>query len=238
MMNAGGKRTFRDDQEQAVPKKARAAEKAPFRLTQLQGDPVQSRRTNDEIHSSIDLGPVVTAVIDTLQYQRLRRVKQLGTAEYVYINTNHNRFEHSIGVAFLARKMISRVRHRQPQLPCDAKDELCIELAGLLHDIGHGPFSHVYESFIKHSHPAFLEENEHYSEYYKDEKDCTHQLPEVNVKKWKHEEGKFLYGTRLGFCGICPMLISSDVPVFYTPTASSRLCFFVWHLSCSIAQND
>jgi hypothetical protein len=117
---------------------------------------VTRRRTNDEIHSSIQLGPVLTCILDTPPMQRLRGLKQLGTAEYVYVNVNHNRFEHSLGVAALAETLCQKIRCNQPSLHCTAKDVLCVQLAGLLHDIGHGPFSHAYEDFVRVQHPQYL----------------------------------------------------------------------------------
>eukprot|EP00977_Amphora_coffeiformis_P016195 scaffold4940_cov163-Amphora_coffeaeformis.AAC.10 len=152
-----------------------------FKLRQLKIDPVQSRRTNDEIHTSVDMHPVMTAFMDTPQFQRLRQIKQLGVAEYVYCNTNHSRFEHSLGVAFLARKMCERIHTRQPQLPCTAKDVLCVELAGLLHDIGHGPFSHIYEVFVTKHHPAYMEKNPNLETHYVG-------LPKFKPELWKHEQ--------------------------------------------------
>lgn len=160
-----------------------------FQLRQLKGDPVQSRRTNDEIHTSVDMHPVMTALMDTPQFQRLRQIKQTGVSEYVYCNTNHNRFEHSIGVAFLARKMCERIRTRQPQLPCTAKDVLCVQLAGLLHDIGHGPFSHSYEDFVKNIQPAYIKQNPHLKKHYECFRhDKAFRELDDNPKDWEHEE--------------------------------------------------
>jgi deoxynucleoside triphosphate triphosphohydrolase SAMHD1 len=147
-----------------------------FRVTQLVGDscssspssssssssmlnPLDRRRTNDEIHKSIDLCPVMTAFIDTAVFQRLRSIKQLGTAQYVYMTANHSRFEHSLGVAHLAEKLCRKIMERQPVLQCTEKDVLCVKLAGLFHDLGHGPFSHVYEKFVKDSLPNYLNAN-------------------------------------------------------------------------------
>lgn len=106
-----------------------------------------TRRTNDEIHSTIRLCPTTSRIIDTPEFQRLKGIKQLGTADYVYMNCNTTRFEHSIGVMELARRMATNIRQRQPHLQVTDRDVLCVSLAGLLHDVGHGPFSHVYEQF-------------------------------------------------------------------------------------------
>ena len=119
---------------------------------------LRGRHTNDEIHSSIDIScPVFCAILDTPQVQRLHNLRQLGTSFHVYMNCNHTRFEHSVGVAHLAGHLCSKIRERQPQLPCTDKDVLCVRLAGLLHDIGHGPFSHTYERFVTKSLPEHLQ---------------------------------------------------------------------------------
>ena len=96
------------------------------------------------------------ALVDTPQFQRLRYIKQLGASNNVYMCTNHTRFEHSIGVARLAQRICEGIRRRQPSLPCSSKDILCVKLAGLLHDIGHGPFSHAFEVFVKTAFPAYF----------------------------------------------------------------------------------
>lgn len=208
MLRNAGKRSFdndNDDGKQLSFKKTRA----DFKLRQLKGNPIQNRRTNDEIHKSIDFCPVMTALIDTPQFQRLRGIKQLGTAEYVYSNANHNRFEHSLGVADLARRMCERIHTRQPQLPCTEKDQLCIKLAGLLHDIGHGPFSHIFEGFLLHACPAYLKENPHLEKYYKAE-----ESPKIDAKVWCHEEVSLkMIDAALAHIGLAIDLDNLDAPL-------------------------
>ena len=65
------------------------------------------------------------------------------------MNAGHNRFEHSLGVMHLADKMCRQIQRRQPQLGVTEKDVLCVKLAGLCHDLGHGPFSHAFEHVFK-----------------------------------------------------------------------------------------
>ena len=102
----------------------------PYQVRSLTALYRDSRRTNDEIHSSISFGPVMTCLIDTPPMQRLRGLKQLGCAEFVYMNCNHNRFEHSLGVAHLAESLCRRIRIQQPSLQCTEKDVLCVQIAG------------------------------------------------------------------------------------------------------------
>lgn len=86
-------------------------------------------------------------LIDTKEFQRLRRIRQLGAASLVFHGAEHSRFAHSIGVAFLAKKIFDRIRS-DPNFPADsdAQNSRNAVLAGaLLHDIGHGPFSHLFE---------------------------------------------------------------------------------------------
>ena len=104
------------------------------------------KRTNDSIHSTINLCPAMQVLMDGNPYfQRLRKLKQLGVTEAVYMNATHNRKEHSLGVAHLAERLARGLAERQPKLGITDKDVLCVKLAGLCHDLGHGPFSHVYD---------------------------------------------------------------------------------------------
>jgi HD superfamily phosphohydrolase len=103
---------------------------------------------NDPVHGHIELDPLMVKFIDTPQFQRLRYIKQLGGAYYVYPGASHNRFEHSIGVCYLAGQMVESLKSKQ-KLDIDDKDVLCVKLAGLCHDLGHGPFSHLFEKVVK-----------------------------------------------------------------------------------------
>ncbi|XP_076855183.1 deoxynucleoside triphosphate triphosphohydrolase SAMHD1-like isoform X2 [Brachyhypopomus gauderio] len=104
---------------------------------------------NDSVHGHIELHPLLVKIVDTPEFQRLRNIKQLGAGYYVFPGASHNRFEHSIGVAHLAGKLVQRLRSCQEELRIDDKDELCVQIAGLCHDLGHGPFSHVFERLMK-----------------------------------------------------------------------------------------
>uniref|UniRef100_A0A3Q3GDI9 HD/PDEase domain-containing protein n=1 Tax=Labrus bergylta TaxID=56723 RepID=A0A3Q3GDI9_9LABR len=91
---------------------------------------------NDPIHGSIELHPLLIKIIDTPQFQRLRFIKQLGGVYFVYPGASHNRFEHSIGVGYLAGKLAEALRSRQPELNITERDVLCVQIAGLCHDLG------------------------------------------------------------------------------------------------------
>lgn len=102
----------------------------------------------DRVHDHIMLPPLLFDIIDTMEFQRLRSLKQLGTTVYLYPGATHTRFEHSIGVAHLAGLMIKKIARRQPELFVTEADVLCVQVAGLCHDLGHGPFSHLFEDIV------------------------------------------------------------------------------------------
>ncbi|XP_075946544.1 deoxynucleoside triphosphate triphosphohydrolase SAMHD1-like [Anarhichas minor] len=108
---------------------------------------------NDPIHGTVELPPLLVKIIDTPQFQRLRYIKQLGGVYYVFPGATHNRFQHSIGVAHLAGEFVKALKTRQPELNINNRDVLCVQIAGLCHDLGHGPFSHSFEKFIHKAHP-------------------------------------------------------------------------------------
>uniref|UniRef100_A0A3B3VH59 Deoxynucleoside triphosphate triphosphohydrolase SAMHD1-like n=1 Tax=Poecilia latipinna TaxID=48699 RepID=A0A3B3VH59_9TELE len=117
---------------------------------------------NDPIHGSVELPPLLVKIIDTPQFQRLRNIKQLGGNSYVYPGANHTRFEHSIGVAYLAGELVKALRERQPELKITERDVLCVQIAGLCHDLGHGPFSHLYDGmFIPQMQPDVKQKWKH-----------------------------------------------------------------------------
>jgi len=109
---------------------------------------------NDSVHGYIQLHPFTVKFIDTLQFQRLRNIKQLGTCYYVYPGACHNRFEHCIGTCHLATKLLQQLKLNQPEHVTD-RDALCVQIAALCHDLGHGPFSHMFDNhFIPQMRPG------------------------------------------------------------------------------------
>ncbi len=92
----------------------------------------------DSIHGYIKLNDEEETIIDRPEFQRLRRIQQLGLSSLVYPSATHNRFQHSIGVMHVAGKFAEG-------LNLDNQKTKELRIAGLLHDAGHGPFSHASE---------------------------------------------------------------------------------------------
>lgn len=104
------------------------------------------KHVHDNVHGNIFIDPLCLKFIDTEQFQRLRELKQLGLTNLVYPGAVHSRFEHSLGVYWLAGEAVRRLRMYQgSELDIDNFDVQTVKLAGLLHDVGHGPFSHLFE---------------------------------------------------------------------------------------------
>lgn len=105
-----------------------------------------SKKVRDNVHGNIYLDPLSLKFVDTEQFQRLRDLKQLGLTYMVYPGAVHSRFEHSLGVFSLAGEAVHRIKAQQgSELDIDNLDIQTVKLAGLLHDVGHGPFSHMFE---------------------------------------------------------------------------------------------
>ena len=109
---------------------------------QLYRDPVHNLIVLDR--ASAD-DAVLLRLIDTPEMQRLRRVRQLGLASYTYQGAEHSRFTHSVGVMWIATRILDRLT-RIRKVP--ATLHLATRCAALLHDTGHGPLSHVFEAFM------------------------------------------------------------------------------------------
>ncbi|MCU0468950.1 MAG: HD domain-containing protein [Arcicella sp.] len=118
---------------------------------------------NDPVYGFINItSELIYDLIEHPYYQRLRRIKQLGMAEFVYPGALHTRFHHALGAMHLMNEALSTLSHKGHEI----SDEECeaAQIAILLHDVGHGPFSHVLEHLIlnhvHHEHISFLLMNE------------------------------------------------------------------------------
>jgi len=100
----------------------------------------------DIIHGNISLCETAKKIIDTIEFQRLREIKQLGCCYLVFPCAVHTRFEHSIGVYHLAKQYID-ILNIDGQYFTE-RERLCISIAGLIHDIGHGPYSHLFDDIV------------------------------------------------------------------------------------------
>ncbi|MDO9591742.1 MAG: HD domain-containing protein, partial [Erysipelotrichaceae bacterium] len=98
----------------------------------------------DPIHEYIHIQyKVIWDSIDSPEFQRLRRIHQLGPTFQVYHTAEHSRFSHSLGVYEIVRRMVEEVEGVKEHL--SEFERVAVMLAGLLHDLGHGPFSHAFE---------------------------------------------------------------------------------------------
>ena len=99
----------------------------------------------DPIHGLVRLTDQEMGLVDSQPFQRLRRIRQLATADLVYPGAVHTRFEHSLGAMHVAHRILD---HLDRLSGIDEEDQRIVRLAALLHDIGHGPFSHVSEYLL------------------------------------------------------------------------------------------
>lgn len=101
------------------------------------------REIGDIIHGQILIFYPIDCLIDTPPFQRLRRLNQLSFAKYVFPGCTHDRFSHSIGVYHLARLRMERFAKLDSNVT--PNDALCVCIAALIHDLGHGPYCHFYD---------------------------------------------------------------------------------------------
>ena len=123
--------------------------------------PMSERIYRDPVHNIIrlrtdsDEGELMLRLIDTPEFQRLRRIKQLGLGLYTYQGAEHSRFTHSLGAFHLMSRVLDRLseKHR-----FDEEDRAAARAAALLHDVGHGSFSHVMEKVLGFHHEKWTVE--------------------------------------------------------------------------------
>ncbi|MEF9920457.1 MAG: HD domain-containing protein [Erysipelotrichaceae bacterium] len=116
----------------------------------------ESKVMRDPIHGYIHVDyQVVWDCINAKEFQRLRRIHQLGGNFQVYHTAEHSRFSHSLGVYEIVKRMVDEGEGLKDSL--SEYDKVCVMLAGLLHDIGHCPFSHAFESIANCKHEVFTQ---------------------------------------------------------------------------------
>ncbi|MBD8025518.1 HD domain-containing protein [Ureibacillus sp. Re31] len=115
---------------------------------------VEEKVFKDPVHRYVHVrDQVIWDLIGTKEFQRLRRIRQLGTTYLVFHGAEHSRFNHSLGVYEIVRRITDDVFRGRPEW--DEKERLLILCAALLHDLGHGPFSHAFENVFQTDHEYF-----------------------------------------------------------------------------------
>ncbi|NDC55141.1 MAG: HD domain-containing protein [Planctomycetia bacterium] len=108
---------------------------------------------NKIIHCSvwgdIEISPLAKKIIDTPAFQRLHYIRQGGFAYKVFPSSNCSRFEHSIGVYHLVKLFVNTILQKQPEYAMTPRTIELLAIVGLIHDIGHGPFSHVFDRLLE-----------------------------------------------------------------------------------------
>uniref|UniRef100_A0A1X7SMU7 Uncharacterized protein n=1 Tax=Amphimedon queenslandica TaxID=400682 RepID=A0A1X7SMU7_AMPQE len=103
----------------------------------------------DDVYGDITIDdPLILKIVQTCQFQRLKDIKQLG---YIYQNmqkSTYSRLQHSIGMYYLAGEYVKQLQQRQPELNITESDVLCVQIAALCYNLGHGPFSHTFGLFL------------------------------------------------------------------------------------------
>jgi HD superfamily phosphohydrolase len=119
---------------------------------------VSEKIYRDSVHNIIRLktdsaeGRLLVRLIDTAEFQRLRRIRQLGLAHFAYQAAEHSRFTHSLGALHLATRILAKL---DLSYRIADEDKTAVRCAALLHDIGHGAFSHVIEPIFGFHHEEF-----------------------------------------------------------------------------------
>lgn len=103
---------------------------------------------HDRVHGEVVLPSLLAEVVRSPLFFRLDGIRQLGGCSLVYPSATHTRFEHSLGVCHLAGVLGRHLQAQRPDL-VDEADVFCLQLAGLVHDLGHGPFSHTFEEYVR-----------------------------------------------------------------------------------------
>eukprot|EP01103_Thecamoeba_quadrilineata_P014178 TRINITY_DN4153_c0_g1_i1.p1 TRINITY_DN4153_c0_g1~~TRINITY_DN4153_c0_g1_i1.p1 ORF type:complete len:473 (+),score=37.58 TRINITY_DN4153_c0_g1_i1:83-1501(+) len=162
----------------------------------------RSKVINDPVHGHVTFPDYIMDIVDTPQFQRLRDLKQLGCISYVFPGATHSRFEHSLGVSHLGRELIQRLKVQQPELEIENRDVKSVEIAALCHDLGHGPFSHSFEGWVRKVQPGWCHEqmsqkmlnfliDDNYLDYSEDDRKFMSSL--ISGSRFNSHEKPFLF---------------------------------------------
>ncbi len=112
----------------------------------------------DPVHNYIHVNnQIIYDLINTKEFQRLRRIKQLGTSSYTFHGGEHSRFSHCLGVYEIARRITEIFEEKYPE-EWNPAESLLTMTAALLHDLGHGAYSHTFEHLFDTDHEAITQE--------------------------------------------------------------------------------
>jgi hypothetical protein len=111
----------------------------------------------DPLWDTVRLDPVAVRILDSAAFQRLRYIRQLGLAYLVYPGATHTRFDHAVGVYHLAQRALAVLSEESRPGAIDEVERRLVPLAGLLHDIGHYPYSHALEELEEAKIPGHHE---------------------------------------------------------------------------------
>jgi uncharacterized protein len=145
----------------------------------------------DPVHRYVHVRDrVIWDLIGTKEFQRLRRIKQLGTTYLTFHGAEHSRFSHSLGVYEIIRRIVDDVFEGRPQWSHD--ERLLTLCAALLHDLGHGPFSHSFEKVFQLDHEQFtqaiiLGDTEVHAVLHRVDADFPKKVAEVIAKTYKNK---------------------------------------------------
>ncbi len=144
----------------------------------MAGPEYQQKMIADPVHGTIGLSTFEREILDTAAVQRLRNVKQLGLAHYVYPGADFSRFPHSVGVLHVTGKFLSALEATGQKI--QKKVYRACRIAALVHDIGHYPFSHTWEQVAENHYKSQVLEPKH-------ESDVVGEATLNSDLFWKHE---------------------------------------------------
>lgn len=180
------------------------------------------KRIRDPVHGLItfdfskEVDKAAWRLINTSEFQRLRRVKQLGVSEFTFPGATHTRLSHSIGVFHLARRLMDVAERYVPADELSQSHKRTALLASLLHDLGHGPFSHAFENAEK----ARIERAGLPKESYRDHEQWTAELiqrKDGDIRRILREE----FGGDGSIADDIAEMLRGDRPDLYSSVVSS-----------------